>query len=99
MIERRAGECVTLDTRAEANESVDKQLRYKQIRECLKEGDATAKEVAVLMKIKRYIPTSERNFTAPRLSEMSQQGEVEPVGKKKCQYTGKMVTVYHLREE
>ena len=75
MIERRAGECVTLDTRADAN------------------------EIAVLMKIKHYIPTSERNFTAPRLTEMSKQGVVEPIGKKKCQYTGKLVTVYHLREE
>ena len=47
---------------------------------------------------KGYIPTTERNFAAPRLTEMSRDGIVEPVGKKKCKYTGRMVAVYSLRE-
>ena len=94
---RRAGEVPTLETRAEAEPTVDKQKRYKQIIECLKEsGDMTAKEIAVKMFNKGYIPTMERNYSAPRLSEMSKQGIVEPIGKKKCAYTGKTVAVYAL---
>ena len=94
---RRPGETPTLETRSEAEATVDKQRRYKEIMECLREGDMTAKECAVVMMNKGYIPTSERNFTAPRLTEMSKAGMVEPVGKKKCQYTGRTVAVYAVR--
>lgn len=88
----------TLETRAEAETLVDKQKRYAEITECLKEcGNMTAKECAVIMMRKGYIPTSERNFTAPRLTEMSKKGIVEPIGKKKCEFTGKTVAVYSLR--
>ena len=97
MIKRRFGESTTLETRAEAHEKVDKQKRYNQIIECLQEGTPlTAKEVAVMMFNKGYVPTQERNHSAPRLTEMSELGMVEPVGKKKCQWTGRTVTVYDL---
>ena len=105
MEQRQYGEIPTLDTRAEAHEKVDKKKRYAQIKECFMEAQEkckiekglTAKECAVMMQRKGYIPTSERNFTAPRLNEMSQDGIVEPIGKKICQYTGHKVTVYALR--
>jgi hypothetical protein len=97
MIKREYGEVPTMETRAESNESVDKQKRYSQILECLTESSGTAKEIAVRMMKKGYIPTSERNFTAPRLTEMSKKGIVEPVGKKVCEYTGKTVAVYARR--
>ena len=45
------------------------------------------------------IPTNERNFTAPRLTEMSVNGMVEPIGKKICEWTGKKVAVYQIRKE
>ena len=98
MMERRmAGEVTTYETRSEAEASVDKQQRYKQIIECLKEnGELTAKECAVIMMKKGYIPTSERNFVSPRLTELGHNGFVEPIGKKKCSYTGKMVSVWSL---
>lgn len=100
MIKRRFGEITTMDTRSEANDSVNKSLRYSQIIECLRERpEMTAKEIAVRMCEKGYIPTTERNFTAPRLTEMSQRGIVEPVGKKKCIFTGRKVAVYSLCEE
>ena len=104
---RQVGEMTTLDTRGEAHEKVDKQKRYSQIVECLltssknNHGERmgmTAKEIAVMMCNKGYIPTSERNFTAPRLTEMSQKGIVEPIGKKKCNWTGHKVAVYALRD-
>ena len=98
MIERRYGENTTADTRAESHETVDKARRYAQIMECFRdEPELTAKECAVLMHHKGFIPTSERNFTAPRLTEMSNKGIVEPVGKTKCRWTGRTVAVYRLR--
>lgn len=99
MIKRKYGECPTKETRTESHEKVDKQLRYSQIIECLLESRVglTAKEIAVIMMKKGYIPTSERNYTAPRLSEMMESGVVEPIGKQTCEYTGRTVTVYKLR--
>lgn len=94
----RPGEIVTLNTRGEAYETVDKKQRYKQIIDVLRKGNFTAKEIAVEMFKQGLIPTSERNFTAPRLTELSQNGIVEPFGKKRCQYTGKTVAVYKLLE-
>lgn len=96
---RKVGEVPTLETRSLANETVDKAKRYKQIIEILTGGkEMTAKEIAVEMCNRGYIPTSERNFTAPRLTELSYKGVVEPIGKQRCSYTGKTVAVYKLRE-
>lgn len=98
MIERRPGEATTLETKAEANATIDRNLRYRQILAVLREhrGGMTAKEIAVAMYHKGEIPTTERNFTAPRLTELGKRGDVEPVGKTTCFYTGKRVTVWGL---
>ena len=88
---------ITYETRTESYEKVDKTLRYSQILECLDGKEMTAKEIAVEMHKKGYIPTDERNFTAPRLTELSIKGIVEPIEKKKCSYTGKNVSVYKVR--
>ena len=104
MEERMLGEFTTYETRAESHEKVDKKKRYSQIIECLYEANKghmeglTAKECAVMMAQKGYIPTSERNFTAPRMTELAQNGVIEPIGKKVCSFTGKKVAVYALRE-
>jgi hypothetical protein len=97
-IERRHfGENTTFDTRSESHEKVDKQKRYRQILEILNGHELSAKEIADIMYQKGLIPTNERNFTAPRLTEMAEKGKVEPVGKKVCQWTGKKVAVYAVR--
>lgn len=88
---------ITYETRSESYEKVDKNLRYSQILECLSDKEMTAKEIAVEMYKKGYIPSDERNFTAPRLTELSIKGIVEPIEKKKCTYTGKTVSVYKIR--
>jgi hypothetical protein len=88
---------ITKETRRESNETVNKKIRYSQIVECLiHTSRLTAKECAVKMMQKGYIPTSERNFTAPRLTELESKGVVEVVGKTKCNYTHKMVSVYRI---
>lgn len=95
---REYGQHITLENKAESEQEVDKQKRYKQIIEILEEHEEplTAKEIAVEMFKKHLIPSSERNFTAPRLTELSKKGKVDTIGKKKCTYTNKSVTVYKL---
>ncbi len=89
---------ITFETRSEANETVDKKERYRQILEILQGGkEMTAKEIAVEMCQRGYVPTPERNFAAPRLTELSIQGIVEPCGKQKCSYTGRTVALYKMR--
>lgn len=95
---RMPGEILTYTTRKESEESVDKHKRYEQIIEVLKESNRplSAKEIAVHEK--GYIPSSERNFTSPRLTELMKKGKVEPVGKTRCEYTHKSVAVFSLRK-
>ena len=99
LIDPLPDEIVTFSTRSESYESVDKQRRYSQILEIMTESDKplTAKEIAVIMRDKGYVPTAERNFVSPRLTELSKKGLVNPCGKKRCQYTGKTVAVYEIR--
>ncbi len=97
---RRPGEAPTLQARAESYETVDKQKRYRQILECLDEKkQVTAKECAVMLFEKGYTPAPERNYAAPRITELCQQGIVEPIGKTCCEYTGKTVTVFARRDK
>ena len=98
--DRLPGELTTFDTRAESNDLVPRELRYKQIIEIFEDQaprNLTAKEVAIFMHNRGFTPNDERNFSAPRLTELMQKGIVEPAGKTKCRYTGKTVTIYRLR--
>lgn len=79
----------------------DKLIRYRQIRGILAlhpEG-MTAKEIAYTMHEIGLTPTDERNFAAPRLTEMEYAGQVQVIGKKTCQWTKKRVSIYQLVEE
>lgn len=97
MLERRLpGEITSFMTRRESYDTVDKRKRYTQIKEILLNNDLTAKEVAVEMFKKGYTPNDERNFSAPRLTELCEMGQVEIIGKKRCEYTGKKVSVYRF---
>jgi hypothetical protein len=100
MEKREYGTNPTLECRHDSHEKVDKKKRYRQITSILasyKVTGLTAKEVAARMYAKGLIPSDERNYTAPRLTEMCEQGIVEPIGKRVCNWTGKKVTVYRLR--
>ena len=101
MQRREYGEMTTLETRSDANDQVDRKKRYKQVMECMTAAGPegmTAKECAVAMCKCGYIPTSERNFSAPRINELCGMGLLEPIGKKRCGYTGKTVAVFAVRE-
>ncbi len=96
----KPGVVTTFETRGESNEKVDKKKRYSQILEILEEkGSLTAKEIAVEMCRRGWIPTSERNFASPRLTEMLYDGRVETDGKKTCQYSGVKVALFRIRKD
>lgn len=88
----------TYNTKRKSNLTVDKEKRYEQICTILKEhpDGLSAKEVAVIMCDKKVTPTNERNFSAPRLTELCQDNKVAVIGKKKCSFTDKMVAIYRL---
>lgn len=71
--------------------------RYEQILDRL-DKPKTAKEIAVELFEIGVIPSTERNYTAPRLTELEKMGYVKAVDKKKCKYTGKTVAVYEKVE-
>lgn len=70
-----------------------RQIRYDQILDRL-DTPKTAKELAVELFELGLIPSTERNYTAPRLTELEKMGIVKAIDKKRCKYTGKMVAVY-----
>ena len=71
--------------------------RYEQILNRL-DKPKTAKELAVELFELGFIPSTERNYTAPRLTELEKMGFVKVIGKKKCEWTGKQVAVYKKNE-
>lgn len=73
-------------------------IRYIQILNRL-EKPKTAKELAVELFDLGFTNTTERNYTAPRLTELEKMGYVKAIDKKKCEYTGKSVTVYERTEK
>jgi hypothetical protein len=100
MEKREYGTNPMAECRHDSHEKVDKKKRYRQITSILasyKVTGLTAKEIAARMCEKGLIPTSERNYVSPRLTELCEQGIVEPIGKRVCNWTGKKVTVYRLR--
>ena len=91
---------ITNDCRRKSNESVNRIKRYEQIRSILKGKKLTAKEIAVEMHRRGFTDSAERNYSAPRLTELEMRYRlVTVVEKKKCQYTGKVVSVYQLVED
>jgi len=93
---------ITKETRRESYHTVLLTLteRHKAVLRILKEwGDLTAQEVATVLQLEGITPTDERNFSAPRLTELADKGLVRAVGKKICGKTGRKVTVWSLREQ
>ncbi len=86
---------ITTETRQMSFEDIKetRQKRYEQILDRL-DKPKTAKEIAIELFELGLIPSTERNYTAPRLTELEKFGKVKVVGKKKCTHTGKMVAVY-----
>jgi len=87
---------ITHETRRGSYEDIKskRKRRYDDILYILSFGEKTAKEIAVAMYNLEMIPGAERNYTAPRLTELEKMGYVMVVGKKQCQWTCKKVAMY-----
>lgn len=96
----RPGSNPTLETKIEANERAPKQVRYAQILKILKEEKhpMSAKELAVELYKRGYTPSQDRNYSAPRITELLISGQLEVAGKEKCKYTGRNVCVFKIRK-
>ena len=92
---------ITLQTRQLSFEDIKpkRKIRYRQILDRLMTGPKTAKEVAVELFELESIPSTERNYTAPRLTELEKMGLVKVIDKRKCEYTGKTVAEYEITPE
>ena len=76
------------------------QRRRDTILSMLKENGAmTAQEIATNLFANGYTPSEDRNFAAPRLTELKEAGKVKPVGKKVCQKTGRNVTIWQAESQ
>ena len=90
---------ITKETRRESYHAVKPTVNERQqavlqiLREC---GAMTAREVAAELHRRGVTPTNERNFTAPRLTELCVAGLVRVVGKKICDKTGRNVAVWEV---
>src|SRR5574344_300674 len=86
---------ITSETRRESYIDIQpkRQVRYEEILDRL-DKPKTAKEIAVELYDLGIIPSTERNYTAPRLTELEKRGIVRVIGKRKCKQTGKMVSIY-----
>ena len=86
---------VTMQTRQMSFNDIQlkTKVRYEQRLACM-DKPKTAKEIAVELFELGIIPSTERNYVSPRLTELEKRGIVKAFKKKKCQYTGKTVAVY-----
>ena len=66
------------------------------LRDC---GDMTAQEIACELHWRGLTPTDERNFAAPRLTELYEATKVWPAGSKICGRSGRSVTVWTAGKE
>ena len=89
------------ETRRESHNAVQKDAaaRRRVILEILAEHEngMTAREIAGELHRRGITPTDERNFAAPRLTELYKDGKVSYTSKKLCPLTGRYVAVWIVR--
>ena len=88
------------ETRRESHKAAkqDAAARRRVILEILTErGGMTAREVAGELHRRGITPTDERNFSAPRLTELYKDGKITVTGKRICPQTGRNVAVWAVR--
>ena len=74
--------------------------RRRVILEILTEHNGlTAREVAGELHRRGITPSDERNYAAPRLTELYKAGKVDCASKKLCPITGRNVVVWTVRKE
>ena len=86
---------ITKETRAESLNELDKTKRYEEIRYALKNeiNGLTARELA------KKLGSEERNYVAPRLTELTRKNEVKVISKRYDKKTKRNVAVYALNDK
>ena len=79
---------ITNETRRESYIDIQpkRPIRYELILDRM-DKPKTAKEIAVDLYMAGIIPSEERNYVAPRLTELEKRGIVKTIGKKKCSWS------------
>lgn len=89
-------DAITLQTRREAYDAVQPKIgkRAQLILDTLGNGEATVSEITATLTSAGAIPYYNRNFVAPRLTELKEQGLVETCGRREALYTGATEAVW-----
>lgn len=89
----------TIETRRESYDAIKTKRsdRRNLILEILGSTQMTASELTEELLAKGYIKYYDRNFVAPRLTELKEAGIVETVGKRLCKRTNKNVAIWARR--
>lgn len=90
------------ETRRQSHAAVHphKAARQAAIMAILNEcGGMTAQEVAAELHRRGFVSSDERNFAAPRLTELKEAGRIAATGKTTCTKTGRTVTVWSAGKE
>ncbi len=87
---------ITEETQRESYENIKPTTGQRRalILEILGDREMTANEIAEELFRRGYIPFYERNFAAPRLTELKTDGKVEVVGKRLCSKTNRTIAVW-----
>ena len=87
---------ITYATRHESYEQVKPKIneRQRNILNIMGAKSMTADEITSAMLAEGQINYYDRNFVSPRLTELERMGVIEQVGLRKCNRTGRNVTVY-----
>lgn len=91
---------ITTDTRFESLEKLDRSGLYNLILSTLhdnKENGLTAREVAVILYNQGLLRSNERQATAPRLTELVDDGRVIIIGKRFDEISLRNVAVYTIK--
>lgn len=91
---------ITTDTRFESLEKLDRNGLYSLILSTLydnKENGLTAREVAVILYNQGLLRSNERQATAPRLTELVDDGRVVIIGKRFDEISLRNVAVYTIK--
>ena len=91
---------ITTDTRFESLEKLDRNGLYNLILSTLhhnKENGLTAREVAVILYNQGLLRSNERQATAPRLTELVDDGRVIIIGKRFDEISLRNVAVYTIK--
>ena len=92
---------ITEETRRESYEAVKPTIMRRRavILEILGTREMTATEIAEMLYIRGVTPFYERNFAAPRLTELKAAGKVKTVGKRLCGKTGRKNSIWKQVEQ